>query len=445
MEIENIKKDFKTLISNEFNKIQSIMNGSSETNLNKKRIEFFNKFFVEGLPTLKTENWKYTNLTFLNKLNLKIADKNININGIEPDKFYYSKIDSVRVVLVNGIFSDILSTKILPDGIKVFSVNSLSTNELDIYSEYFGTLLDDSNHTFANINSALHNSVLIVDIEKNKIIDKTIQIINITDSRENDILTNPRILVISGKSSSCKIVETNYTIGENQAVKNIVKEIFMDENSHLNYYKIQDDTEFAHTFDFTKVKQNRDSHFDEAAVSINGKFTRNDLRAELNGENIETHYYGIFIGENNEVIDNHTVVDHAMPNCFSNENYRGILFGKSTGIFNGKILVRRDAQKTNAYQSNKNILLSDNATINTKPELEIYADDVKCSHGATVGALDQTSKFYLQARGISNETAEILLLNGFAAEVISEIKIDELKELILNRIEVKLNRIYSNK
>lgn len=443
MNNSDIKTDFKTLIKNEFEKLQSSLNGSSGTEINLARKESFDSFFVQGLPTLKSENWKYTNLAFLNKLDLQIASGEINSNDINISDEYYSKLDSNKIVLVNGNYAEELSDNFDIDGLKVLSLSTVSSSGLGKYSEYYNKIANDTNHPFASINNSLNNNVLIIDIENNIIIDKPIQIINVTDSRESGIMTNPRILVVSGKSSSCKIVESNYTIGENPAVKNIVKEFFLKDNSHLNYYKIQDDTDNSYTFDFTSAHQGRDSHFDEAAVTINGKFVRNDLRAVLDGENIETHYYGIFIGSNNDLIDNHTLVDHAKPNCFSNENYRGVLLDKSTGIFNGKILVRRDAQKTNAYQSNKNVLLSPNATINTKPELEIYADDVKCSHGATSGALDKISKFYLQARGIGEKMAEVMLLNAFAAEVIAEIKIDELRELILSRIEEKLNKVYN--
>lgn len=443
MNNSEIKSDFKSMIKTEFEKMQNSFNGSSGSEINLARKEEFSSFFVQGLPTLKSENWKYTNLTFLNKLDLTVSNEISDLSGIDINSLYYSKLDSHKIILVNGKYSKELSGLGNIDGVKIEYLNTTINNGIGEYAKYYGKLTHNSGHPFASINSALSTGVLVIDIEKNKVIEKPFQIINITDARHSGVLTNPRILVISRKSSSCKIVETNYTLGNNAGVKNIVKEFFLEENSHLNYYKIQDDTEFSHTFDYTQAHQERDSHFDEAAVSINGKFTRNDLRAVLDDENIETHYYGIFIGSNNELIDNHTFVDHAKPHCFSNENYRGILFDKASGIFNGKIMVRRDAQKTNAYQSNKNVLLSPNATINTKPELEIYADDVKCSHGATSGALDKISKFYLQARGIGEKLAEIMLLNAFAAEVIAEIKIEELRELILSRIEDKLNKVYN--
>lgn len=444
MNNSEVKTDFKSIIKNEFDKVlNSINDNGSNNDWNISRAEEFNSFYNNGLPTLKSENWKYINLSFLNKLDLKVSTQDNDLINSEIETLYYSKLESHKVVLVNGIYSNKLSDIEEIDGLKIQFIDTIGTADLGKYSTFLGKLTQKSGHPFASINSALSSGVLILDIDRNKVVEKPIQIINITDARQSGVLTNPRILVVSGKSSSCKIIESNYTIGSNPGVKNIVKEFFLEDNSHLNYYKVQDDTEFAYCFDYTITQQGNDSHFDEAAVTINGKFVRNDLRAILNGQNIESHYYGIFIAGNEDSVDNHTLVDHAKPNCYSNENYRGILFGKSNAVFNGKIMVRRDAQKTNAYQSNKNVLLSPNATINTKPELEIYADDVKCSHGATSGALDKSSKFYLQARGIGEKTAEIMLLNAFAAEVISEIKVEELRELILNRIESKLNQIYS--
>lgn len=434
-----IKTDFKTLIKNEFEKLQSSLNGSAGSEINLARKEAFDAFFIQGLPTLKSENWKYTNLSFLNKLDLISASKESNFNNLNVAELYYSKLDSYMIFLINGRFSKDLSDNISVPGLAISSFNTLSAKGIGRYSEYYGKLTHNTGHPFVSVNTALSDSVLVIEIDKSVVIEKPLQIINITDSRENAVISNPRILIISGKSSSVKIVESNYTIGSNPGIKNVLKEFFLDDNAHLNYYKIQDDSEYSYTFDFTQANQKKDSHFDEAAISINGRYVRNDLRATLDGENIESHFYGLFIAGNSDFVDNHTIVDHAKPNCMSNENYRGILFDKSTGVFNGKIMVRRDAQKTNAYQSNKNVLLSDNATINTKPELEIYADDVKCSHGATSGALDKTSLFYLRARGIDKKKAEVMLLNAFAAEVVAEIKIDELKELILQRIEDKLN------
>lgn len=453
MDTAQQKTDFKSFIKNEFDSL------SSKINVNDHFFELrkiaFNNFYANGLPTIKSENWKYTNLMFLNKIDFSTISGSENLDDYNELNYQYKDFDSYKIFLVNGKLNFELSQDLNESGcliselsgdetvcgIKICSFDTKNLNQEFPYHQYFGKIAANTGHTFQEINSALNENLIVIEIEKNTVIEIPIHIINIIDAKNSNVFSNPRILIVSHTFSSVKIVESTYVNGSNIAVKNIVKEIFLDENAHLNYYKIQDNNELTHTFDYTHVYQKSDSHFDEAAISINGKFIRNDLRAELDGENIESHFYGIFIAGSSDFVDNHTLVDHKKPHCFSNENYRGILFDKGTGVFNGKIMVRPDAQKTNAYQSNKNVLLSDNASIYTKPELEIYADDVKCSHGATSGALDETSKFYLRARGIGEKEAEIMLLNAFAAEVISNIKIESLKETILHSIEEKLIKI----
>lgn len=440
MENTDIKTNFKSYIVKAFEDNKKRYDGNYNQEIFNIKNSFFDIFLEKGLPTLKWEHWKYTNLTFLNKIDFDFENQIIDKTLLEKSEFYYNLADSYKIYLINGELANNIS-EYNDKNISFYYYDDISKNGIVEFSDYYGKLLNETDHTFAQINSVLVENVVVIKINNNTNLEKAVQINNIIDSRNSSKFINTRFLIISGKSSSCKIIENTYTFGENNSVINTVKEIFMENNSHLNYYKIQDDKQNLHNFDFTQVKQERDSHFDEAAISINGKFIRNDLRSELNGENIETHFYGAFIAGDNDYVDNHTYVDHSKPNCFSNENYRGIISGKATGVFNGKIMVRPQAQKTNAYQSNKNILLSPNATINTKPELEIYADDVKCSHGATSGALDKTSLFYLQARGIDLPKAERMLLKAFILEIVNEIKIEKLQELIIERTDLKLSQI----
>ncbi len=440
MENTEIKTNFKSYIVKAFENNKKRHDGNFNQEIFDIKNSFFDKFLEKGLPTLKWEHWKYTNLAFLNKIYFDFENQIIDKTLLEKSEFYYNLSDSYKIYLINGELANNIS-EFNDKNISFYYYDDISKNGIGEFSDYYGKLLIETEHTFAQINSVLVENVVVIKINNNANLEKNVQINNIIDSRNSSKFINTRFLIISGKSSSCKIIENTYTFGENNSVINTVKEIFMENNSHLNYYKIQDDKQNLHNFDFTQVKQERDSHFDEAAISINGKFIRNDLRSELNGENIETYFYGAFIAGDNDYVDNHTYVDHSKPNCFSNENYRGIISGKATGVFNGKIMVRPQAQKTNAYQSNKNILLSPNAIINTKPELEIYADDVKCSHGATSGALDKTSLFYLQARGIDLPKAERMLLKAFILEIVNEIKIEKLQELIIERTDLKLSQI----
>jgi Fe-S cluster assembly protein SufD len=245
-------------------------------------------------------------------------------------------------------------------------------------------------------------------------------------------------LYVAEEGAEIKIVEDYYSIGDKHSFTNIVTEIYCGENSKLERYKIQNDNDKAYQVGTTQVMQEKDSRFSDTTISWGGAITRNNLTSVFNGSNTECHFYGLYMLTGKQHVDNHTLADHAMPHCYSNELYKGIIDDKATGVFNGKIMVREDAQKTNAYQSNGNILLSEDATIYSKPQLEIFADDVKCSHGATTGQLNKEELFYLQARGIGKEEARILLLNAFAGDVVDSVKIDKLREKLKDTLSKKL-------
>ncbi len=242
------------------------------------------------------------------------------------------------------------------------------------------------------------------------------------------------------RDAKIKIVEDYYSLGDKHSFTNSVTEIYCAPNSSLERYKIQNDGEKAYHIGTTQVMQEKDSRFSDTTISWGGAITRNNLNSVFNGPNTECHFYGLYLLSGKQHVDNHTLADHAMPHCYSNELYKGIIDDKATGVFNGKIMVREDAQKTNAYQSNGNILLSEDATIYSKPQLEIFADDVKCSHGATTGQLNKEEMFYLQSRGIGKEEARILLLNAFAGDVIYTIKIEPLREMLLHKLAAKLKQ-----
>jgi Fe-S cluster assembly protein SufD len=247
-------------------------------------------------------------------------------------------------------------------------------------------------------------------------------------------------LIIAEKNSEAQIIEHSISLDvRKRVIVNSVAEIFAEENSRIHYYKIQNENQNTFHIHNTQAVQKKNSHFDTNTVSLDSNWVRNNLNISIEGENCETHLNGLFITSDSQFVDNHTRVYHGKAHCQSNQLYKGILDGKSTGVFNGKIYVERDAQKTNAYQSSKNILLTDDATINTKPELEIYADDVKCSHGSSTGKIDEDALFYLRTRGLSEQSARRLLLHAFASDVLDTIKIESLKsyleELVNQRLE----------
>lgn len=438
--------DFKSKFLDFFNRKQANFNGAlggSWSNLAQDASDYF---MSNGIPTLKNEHWKYTNVGFLNRLKFNFAEDlpATDVDDEWIDSVRFNTVDCELAVVINGKYSpkhSHVSDSI--KGVTIMGFREAVQKGLPEVTEYFGKLAKYDANPFAAVNTALAQDGVFIKIDKNIIPEKVIHVIFIDDARENDIFTNSRKLFVIGENAEVKILESHKTIGDKNAVKNTVTEVVLSQNAKLDYYKIQNDSDNSHYFGTTHVLQQKSSLFNTNTISLNGKFIRNNLNVTLEGEGAESHFFGLFMPSGTSLFDSHTMVDHAVPNCFSNENYRGILDDRGTGVFNGKILVRKDAQKTNAYQSNKNIILSQNATINTKPELEIYADDVKCSHGATSGTLDEESMFYLKTRGIPTEKAKSLLLYAFAGEILENIKIgslhDEISRIIANRIGVEID------
>ena len=284
------------------------------------------------------------------------------------------------------------------------------------------------------------NDGSFVHIEKNKVIEQPIIIYNISDASANEAVSFPRNLILAEQGSQACIVEIFSTIGENNSFSNSVTEIVVEENVNLQYYKLSNDGAKSFHVGLANAIQAKNSTFTAHSYSFGGGMIRNNLHVDQNGENCTTNMYGLYLLNGNSHVDNHTEVDHKQPNSYSNELYKGIFDEKSTGVFNGKIFVREAAQKTNAFQSNKNILLTDNATINTKPQLEIWADDVKCSHGCTTGQMDNDALFYLRARGIDKDQARAMLLYAFTIDVLDKVTIAPLKKHINAIIAARFNQ-----
>jgi Fe-S cluster assembly protein SufD len=288
----------------------------------------------------------------------------------------------------------------------------------------------------------VHGAVF-VHISRNTQLEHPIYIYHITDSRSVNILSQPRSLVLLSEGAQVQIVEDYSTLGENESFTNQVMEIITETDTRLEYYKIQNDGPNTNQVSSTHIRQTGKSFSHAVTISLNGGLVRNNLNIILDAKNCEAHLYGLYFQSGNSHIDNHTIVDNIKPNCLSNELYKGILGDQATGVFNGKIFVRQPAQKTNAYQSNKNILLSDSSSVNTKPQLEIFADDVKCTHGCTVGRLNEEGLFYLQSRGITEKTARNLLLSAYASDILEQIKPEPIRvhveKLINQRLEKDLS------
>lgn len=426
------------LVEKHFNDYKTRINGNQDSDYFRLKQNAFNIFADNGLPTIKKEYWKYNNLGFLNK----------NIYDFSPvhlEKFVLPKnaelakfmsMPGYKLVLVNGHLISSLSD--------IEQIKSQSFTVDTILSDFDGRIEPSQyeKNPLLALNTALSNETLHIKIPKNTEPDKSIIIININDSSLSGYFINPAIKIDAEQSSKAEIINAYFSTGDKPQFTNEYCQIYVGANANLKYYQYQNNNKELMTH--TQIYQEQDSHFESLVISLSGKYLRNNLSAEHLGSNIETHYLGTFFVDGNNFVDNHTFVDHAKPHCYSNENYRGIVTDNGTAVFNGKILVRQDAQKTNAYQSNKNVLLSDNATINTKPELEIYADDVKCSHGATSGALDKNYIFYLRARGISEDLARAMILQAFVGEIFENVKNEEFKSVIENAIAQKLNMAPEN-
>ena len=373
-------------------------------------------------PTTKNEYWKYTRTAKITRTSYKFNNKTeLKIN---LDKVRIENLDTYEIVFINGFISLVNSN--LPS-IKELEIISLRDSKSDEYDSCFSKNLDTITNVFSALNTAYFTDGVLIKAKEN--IKKPIHIINY--SIGENIISQPRNMFVSEKNASLTIIESSINENTSTFFQNKVNEFFLEENSQLNYYTIQDFENGLNTISTNVVNQENDSTFTSFVFTLKGDWIRNNTNVFVNGKNCNTNLYGAYQPRGNQHIDNHTIVDHLQPHCESNEHYKGTISGKATAVFNGKVFVRKDAQKINAFQSNNNILLSDDATINSKPELEIYADDVKCSHGSTTGQLDEEAIFYLQSRGLSKQSATELLVSAFLGEIVEKIQIPELREKVL--------------
>ena len=406
------------------------------------RSEAIKQFESIGFPNKKLENWKYTSLK-----NLLNTDYNVlpEINNVlefkNIKKYLIDDIDSYKIIFVDGKYCSHLS-ETTHEGMDICILSAALTQskyELIIENYFNKIALKDG---ITSLNTAFSNEGAFIHIPKNKFVEKPIQIIHFSTGNEASLMFQPRNMIVVDENSQVQIIERHQSLSENKVFTNSVTEIYADKKSIIDYYKIQNDNLQASLIDNTYVNQQRNSSFSMHTFSFGNELVRNNLNISQNDEFIETTIKGVTIIGNKQHVDHNTLIQHNKPNCNSHQDYKGIYDNKSTGVFNGKIIVEKQAQKTNAFQSNNNVLLSDKATINAKPQLEIYADDVKCSHGCTVGQLDKNALFYLKSRGIPEKEATALLMYGFANNILRSVKIPEIKNrinhIIANKLGVKI-------
>ena len=389
--------------------------------LRKYAISYFEKL---GIPTRKVETWKYTPISkALNKnWTYRSAESNFNFPEIE-------NLQAHELILSNNQYKEGLNP--LPQNIISSSMEAAFQNPTDHFVKHYGSYAHITTEPLTALNTAFAKNGIYLHIPDGTVLDLPIHIITIINSEDTECF-HPRNLIHIGKNSNVKIIESTYlNTGDqkNPLFINKLSEIICEENSFIDRYELQtNDCNKTVLVNTSQVHQTANSNFTNTVITTNSSFTRNNINIDHEGENCETNLFGMYTLNKEAHLDNHTLINHNTPNCLSNELYAGILNDKSTGVFNGKVYVKKDAQKTNAFQSNRNILLSDESTMNSKPELEIYADDVKCSHGSTTGQLEEEALFYLRSRGISEDNATSMLLIGFVSEIIDRIKIEALKE-----------------
>jgi Fe-S cluster assembly protein SufD len=424
-------------------KFSELQSSAADGILNDIRKEGFETFNKNGIPTLRNEEWKFTSVGNLFKKEYSLSGDNLKITASDIDAVRlpgYKKAN--ELVFVNGRYVSELSTiRSSEKECIVMPLEDAAKSEFkELVNEHLGKsslVIKDGIHALNT--SFIHGSVFIY-VNKNQVLQNPFYVYHLLDTRNNHTLAQPRSLVYVDQSAKLQLTESFITIGSMDSFTNEVMEIVVNTNAIVEYYKIQNDVINASQVTTTHIRQIGKSYAHAVTISLNGGLIRNNMNLVMEAEGNEAHLYGLYLLNGNTHVDNHTLVDNTKPNCFSNEFYKGILDDKASGVFSGKIFVRPDAQKTNAYQSNKNILLSDNATINTKPQLEIFADDVKCSHGCTVGQLDEEALFYLRTRGISKELAQSMLLEAFAEDVVMQIKHEPLRnyveKLIIERLSI---------
>ena len=430
-----------TALAGQFETFEKGLNGQSQSPVHQVRRAAMAQLQDTGLPAAKDEEYKFTNLT-------KAIGKNIDFSLPKPDfsqgaeainQVKINDLDAYSLIFLNGEFNAELSDTIEVEGLTVLPFAEALKTKADVVEQYFGKKADAEKDPFIAMNTAFSQHGIFIELANKTVLDKPIALYFIGDSQASQLAYQIRNLVVAGKFTKATIIEKFDTLGDHASFTNVVNEFSVDDSAHIQHFKIENDTDKAYHISNTHASQEANSNFTANTIALNGAMVRNNLNIRLDAEGCESYMNGLYVLKGKTHVDNHTVVDHIKPNSYSNELYKGIMDDRSKGVFNGKIFVRQDAQKTNAFQSNKNVLLSDNATVNTKPQLEIWADDVKCSHGCTTGQLDEDALFYLQARGIQKDKARAILLHAFASDVLENIDNEAirnyLEQIITERLE----------
>jgi Fe-S cluster assembly protein SufD len=404
----------------------------------------FDRFKDLGFPSVKEEEWKYTNVAPLSKLSFQTpsAETDRVVQQAEVERLGCNEAKDSTLVFVNGVLrKDLSSLKDVPAGVSALGLAEAleSQTHQELIREYLGRGVDYNTSGFVALNTAMFANGAFVLIPENVELDKPLSLLFISSG---NVVSFPRVLVIAEAHSKATLVENYANAGKGVSFTNAVVEVVLQDGASLEHYKVQRESVESFHIASTNASLGTNSTYDSTAINFGAQLSRHDIAVLMDHEGAECWVDGLYVVSTGQHTDTHSVIDHQKPHCTSHQLYKGILDGKSRAVFNGKVLVRHGAQKTDAMQTNKNLLLSKEARIDTKPQLEILADDVKCAHGAAVGQIDEDELFYLQTRGIHGELARNLLTYGFAEEVIGKIKIEsirsQLDEAVLNRLNARL-------
>ncbi len=415
---------------------------SGSNGLGVLRSSAMKKFAERGFPTTRDEEWRFTNVAPIAKARFNVisgGSDTVSEETVRPH--YFGGMQCHRFVFVNGSFAARLSSSSgVPAGVIITNLQSALKNHSAIIQTHLGKHISFEDNAFTSLNTAFLQDGVFVHIPDGFSVDLPIHAIFLSTGTTDSFVTSPRNLVLVGRNGRVSLVESYVHATGVSYLTNAVTEVVLGEDAVVEHDKLQDEAGPAYHISAVHVQQNARSTYTSNSVSIGGSIVRNNITAVLNAEHCECTLNGLSLGTGTQLVDNHTTIDHAKPNCASHELYKAVLDGKARGVFNGKIFVRKDAQKTDAKQTNKTVLLSDDAGMDTKPQLEIFADDVKCTHGATVGQLDDEQVFYLRSRGLGLDGARDILTFAFASDVISRVHIEPLREQLDMKIRERLQK-----
>ena len=407
------------------------------------RSEAIRNFENKGFPHRKMEAWKYTSLAGLQRVDFSLFPKESQVVDYKDVKrFFLHETDTYKIVFIDGIYSSYLS-ETTHDGVDICLMSAALNKPMyrPVIELYFNKVASRE-ESLTTLNTAFTREGAYIYIPKNKAPRKPVEILHLATGNEASLMLQPRNLIVVEENAELQVTERHQSLTSNEVLTNSVTEIFAGKNAIVDYYKVQNDGHTASLIDNTYIDQKDGSQVSVHTFAFGGKLTRNNLNFYQDGHHVNSVLKGVTILGDKQHVDHHTLVHHQQPDSESHQDYKGIFGEQSTGVFNGKIIVDKIAQKTNAFQQNNNLLISDKASVNTKPQLEIFADDVKCSHGCTVGQLDRDALFYLRARGIPKKEAEALLMYAFANNVLESVRIPSLKlrinKLIADKLGVRL-------